>query len=67
LRAWWAGNDPRRNDAHAAAMSNDEISNLHAYLPFLDVEDENERVMKAEFTASWGCLQKQRNSFQPVQ
>lgn len=56
LRTWWAGNDPRRDDAHAAAMSTEEIANLHAYLPFLDVEDESERVMKAEVFRELGMF-----------
>lgn len=48
LRAWWAGNDPRRQSDRALPMSDDEIANLRALLPFLDEADENDRLMKAE-------------------
>lgn len=48
LRAWWAGNDPRRETDQAGPMSDQEIANLRAFLSFLDEADENDRIMKAE-------------------
>jgi hypothetical protein len=56
LRAWWAGNDPRRNTDHAGSMSDGEIANLRAFLPFLDDADGNDRVTKAEVLRELGMF-----------
>jgi hypothetical protein len=48
LRAWWAGNDPRRKIDNAEPLSGEEAANLRAFLPFLDESKENDRIMKAE-------------------
>jgi hypothetical protein len=49
LRAWWAGNDLRRNQAmDIMPMSVREASNLAIFATMLDESDANERVMKAE-------------------
>lgn len=58
LRAWWAGNDCRRQSGHAAPMSDQEIANLRTFLPFLDDADENDRVMKAEVLRELGMFRQ---------
>lgn len=47
LRAWWAGNDARRQGATPKPMSDEETANLQAFAPLLDESDENDRIMKA--------------------
>ena len=54
LRAWWAGNDPRRGEAPAGPLSDAEIANLRAFLPLLNESDENDRIMKAEVLRELG-------------
>lgn len=56
LRAWWAGNDQRRQEAHAEPMSNEEISNLRAFAPLLDETNENDRITKAEVMRELGMF-----------
>jgi len=56
LRAWWAGNDPRRETDHASPMSEQEIANLRAFLSFLDEADENDRIMNAEALRELGMF-----------
>jgi hypothetical protein len=56
LRAWWAGNDPRRQTEHAGSMSDGEIANLRAFLPLLDDADDNDRIMKAEILRELGMF-----------
>ena len=48
LRAWWAGNDARRDGEEPSPLSDDEIANLDAYAALLDESDENDRIIKAE-------------------
>ena len=48
LRAWWAGNDARREEEAVTPLSDDEIANLDAYAALLDESDENVRIIKAE-------------------
>jgi hypothetical protein len=48
LRAWWTGNDNRRDSKHPAPMSDPEIANLRAFATLLDDNDDNDRIMKAE-------------------
>ncbi len=48
LRAWWAGNDERRETPDPAPLSEEETANLRAFVALLDESDENECVMKAE-------------------
>jgi hypothetical protein len=56
LRAWWAGNDERRQEAYSGPMSNEEISNLRAFALLLDESDENDRIMKAETMRELGMF-----------
>lgn len=48
LRAWWAGNDPRRESGESTHLDSFEKQNLGAFLALLDETDDHERVMKAE-------------------
>ena len=48
LRAWWAGNDTRRDGEAVTPLSDDEIANLDAYAALLDESDENDLIIKAE-------------------
>jgi len=54
LRAWWAGNDARRQGATPRPMSDEETANLEAFAPLLDGSDENDRIMKAEVMRELG-------------
>ncbi len=47
-RAWWAGNDVRRNKKKAIKLLAAEVSNLTALVEMLDESNLGERVMKAE-------------------
>lgn len=48
LRAWWAGNDSRREGGNPTPLSNEEVANLYAFSVLLDDSDENDRILKAE-------------------
>lgn len=48
LRAWWAGNDGRREKDRAGTMLDEELTNLRSFVQLLDDADENDRIMKAE-------------------
>lgn len=48
IRAWWAGNDPRRKSASPTLLSKAERDNLATLTGLLDGDDENDRIMKAE-------------------
>lgn len=48
LRAWWAGNDARRNSAAEIPLSPREADNLNLLAEMLDVSDTRDLVMKAE-------------------
>jgi len=54
LRAWWAGNDIRREGEDPAPLSDDEIANLFAFATLLDESDEDDRIMKAEVMRELG-------------
>ncbi len=57
LRAWWAGNDLRRNQAmDIMPMSAREASNLAVFATMLDESDADERVMKAEVLRELSCF-----------
>lgn len=53
-RAWWAGNDARRQGGDATPLSDVETANLHAFAALLDESDENDRIMKAEVMRELG-------------
>jgi len=68
LRAWWAGNDKRRNRDNETTFSVEEIDNLKLLLNLLEEKDEKIIIMKAEimrelgdFDASKNLLSKQFN------
>lgn len=48
IRAWWAGNDARRQGGQASPMTQVEKTNLRSLLPFLDESSDNDRLRKAE-------------------
>jgi len=54
LRAWWAGNDARRDGEAVTPLSDYEIANLDAYAALLDESDENDRIIKAEIMRELG-------------
>ncbi len=47
-RAWWVGNDERRNAGVKPALSDRERQNLQAFAKILDETDPNDRLTKAE-------------------
>lgn len=48
LRAWWAGNDPRRETGQSEPLDSFEARNLRAFVTLLDEAESNDRIMKAE-------------------
>jgi hypothetical protein len=48
LRAWWSGNDERRNKISYIPMTSLEKANLTAFVQILDESDATDLVMKAE-------------------
>ncbi|MFZ4791913.1 MAG: ribosomal protein L7/L12 [Candidatus Competibacteraceae bacterium] len=56
LRAWWAGNDLRRNQETDIPMSAREASNLAVFATMLDESDADERVIKAEVMRELSCF-----------
>ena len=61
LRAWWAGNDVRRETDRAEAMRADELTNLSALVQLLAEDDENDRIMKAEAKREQGLFEEAEN------
>jgi hypothetical protein len=61
LRAWWAGNDRRRDIGNEKIpLSKDEQNNLQALYESLDSSDENDRIMMAE-------IQRERGKFKEAE
>ena len=54
LRAWWAGNDLRRESGQSTPFDSFETQNLRAFLTLLDEADDNDRIMKAEVLRELG-------------
>lgn len=54
LRAWWAGNDVRREATGDIPLSTFEAANLTAFAQMLDEADSNDLVMKAEVMRELG-------------
>ncbi|WP_417909440.1 hypothetical protein [Candidatus Electronema sp. PJ] len=49
LRAWWAGNDPRRESSYQSTpLDSFEIENLRVFITLLNETDDGDRLMKAE-------------------
>lgn len=48
LRAWWAGNDLRRESGQSTPLDSFETANLRAFVTLLDEAEDNDRLMKAE-------------------
>jgi len=48
VRAWWAGNDLRRETGQPTPLDSFDTQNLRALVTLLDESDENDRIMKAE-------------------
>jgi hypothetical protein len=56
LRAWWAGNDKRRNVLDPTPLSIVEVRNLRAFAEILDGTDDNDRITKAEVMRELGLF-----------
>jgi hypothetical protein len=54
LRAWWAGNDVRREATGDIPLSSLETANLTAFANMFDEADSNDLVMKAEVMRELG-------------
>lgn len=48
LRAWWAGNDSRRESGKSTKLDTFETENLRALLTLLDEAEDHDRIVKAE-------------------
>ncbi len=57
LRAWWAGNDARREGDHANPMTDAETVNLRAFSDLLNENEDNDRLMKAETLRELGMFE----------
>jgi len=58
LRAWWIGNDSRRDSSTKQALSEKEIENLQALDKLLDPADDEDRLMKAEIKRELGRFEE---------
>lgn len=54
VRAWWAGNDKRRQGKSQSKLSVRERENLGALSQLLDEDEPQDRVMKAEIKRELG-------------
>jgi hypothetical protein len=55
IRAWWSGNDKRRDTKTVKQnLSDEEIENIQALYFMLDSSDENDRIMMAEIMREMG-------------
>ena len=61
LRAWWAGNDPRRETGQSTQFDSFETQNLRAFLALLDEAEDNDRLMKAEVLRELGEFNEAEN------
>lgn len=57
LRAWWAGNDARREGDPVTPMTDVETANLRAFSALLNEEEDNDRLMKAEALRELGMFE----------
>lgn len=58
LRAWWAGNDRRREGGEAVPMTEAEKANLVALLPLLCEREGQDRLLKAEASRELGMFEE---------
>jgi len=56
IRAWWAGNDKRRESKDSGSLSEPEIVNLRVLVASLDESDNEDRIMKAEALRELGMF-----------
>jgi hypothetical protein len=61
LRAWWAGNDSRRDVDHPMPLDALEVQNLREFLALLDEGDGGDRLMKAEAYRELGDFAEAEN------
>ena len=61
LRAWWVGNDPRRETGQSMQFDSFETKNLRAFLALLDEAEDNDRLMKAEVLRELGEFNEAEN------
>jgi hypothetical protein len=60
MRAWWAGNDARRETGKKKPLSDTEVDNLQALADMLDDGDFDERLMKTEILRELGRFDEAR-------
>jgi hypothetical protein len=58
LRAWWAGNDRRRESNEAKPFTSFESNNLRAFITLLPESDDDDRLMKAEALRELGQFEE---------
>lgn len=56
LRAWWAGNDSRRDGVHFKPLTDVETANLRELSALLNEQEDNDRLMKAEALRELGMF-----------
>ncbi len=61
LRAWWAGNNPRREKGQSTELDSFETQNLRAFLALLDEDEDSDRIMKAEVLRELGEFNEAEN------
>jgi hypothetical protein len=54
LRAWWAGNDARRESDEKNPLSEDERQNLQVFVEIMGGPDSSDRIMEAEIMRELG-------------
>jgi len=54
LRAWWVGNDPRRESGKPTQLTPFETQNLRGFLALLDEAEDEDRLTKAEVLRELG-------------
>ena len=54
LRARWVGNDDRRESELKNPLTEDEVNNIESLAVLMDIENPNDRLMKAEIMRELG-------------
>lgn len=66
VRAWWTGNDNRRDTEIMSTLSLAEQTNLHALAPTLDLNGIYDRIMAAEIKRELGQYEEALNLLMDV-
>jgi hypothetical protein len=61
LRAWWAGNDLRRETGQSTQFNSFETRNLRAFLALLEESEDSDRIIKAEVLRELGEFNEAEN------